>query len=241
MKPHEKLVFIQECCEHEDEYRPNNKGKFWSMIGELLKQKTGYELVHPMQMVTRWVKARIVELVEEEMGSGTEVKRDDFKTAVEQFAKRMVEVAREIDDAVKSRQQRAAENFEAARLKNSLVFQVDDELIPGVDTPAANSNSSRSSSIALAPRASKRKREAEPMDQPSTDTMLFSTGFKEATTILANAYCASQSQTVESIASIEALEKKLDQMEANVQSIADRILHAPTLPPPPANNEALEK
>ena len=52
MKPHEKLVLIQECCEHEDEYKPNNKGKFWSMIGELLKQKTGYELVHPMQTVT---------------------------------------------------------------------------------------------------------------------------------------------------------------------------------------------
>lgn len=41
--------------------------------------------------------------VKEEMGSGTEVERDDFKTAVEQFAERMDTVAREIDDAVKSR------------------------------------------------------------------------------------------------------------------------------------------
>ena len=73
------------------------------MIGELLKQKTGYKLVHPMQTVIRWVKARIDELVEEKMGSGTEVERDDFKTAVEQFAKQMEEVAREIDDTVKSR------------------------------------------------------------------------------------------------------------------------------------------
>lgn len=52
MKPYEKLVLIRECCEHMDEYRANNKGKFWAMIGELLKQKTGYESVHPMQTVT---------------------------------------------------------------------------------------------------------------------------------------------------------------------------------------------
>lgn len=85
------------------------------------------------------------------MGSGTEVERFDFKAAIEQFAKRIEEVAREIVDAVKSRQQRAAENLEAARLENSLVFQVDDEPIPRVDTPVANPNSSsRSSSIALA-------------------------------------------------------------------------------------------
>ena len=73
-----------------------------------------------------------------------------------------------------------------------MVFQVDDEPIPGVDTPAANPNSSsRSSSIALAPQASKQKREAEPTDHPSADIMLLITGFKEATTILANAYRAS--------------------------------------------------
>ena len=44
-------------------------------------------------------------------------------------------------------------------------------------------------------------------------------------------------------ATIEALEKRLDQIEVNVQSIADKILHTPTPspPPPPANNDALEK
>lgn len=55
------------------------------MISELLKQQTGYELVNPLQTVTRWVKAQINELVEEEMGSGAEVERNDFKTALEQF------------------------------------------------------------------------------------------------------------------------------------------------------------
>lgn len=55
------------------------------MISELLKQQTDYELVNPQQTVTRWVKAQINELVVEEMGSGAEVERNDFKTALEQF------------------------------------------------------------------------------------------------------------------------------------------------------------
>ena len=45
-------------------------------------------------------------------------------------------------------------------------------------------------------------------------------------------------------AATEALEKRLDQMEVNVQSIGDKILHTftpPLSPPPPANNDALEK
>lgn len=86
----------------------------------------------------------------------------------------------------------------SARLENSLVFQVDDELISEVDAPAANPNSSsQSSSIALATRASKRKQEAEPTDQLAADIMHLTTGFKEATTILANAYRASQLQPFE--------------------------------------------
>ncbi len=129
-------------------------------------------------------------MVEEERGSGTEVERDDFKAAVEQFAERMDTVAREIDDAVKLYQQRAAENLEAARLENSLVFQIDDEPFPGVDTPA-NFNYSQSSSIALALRVSKRKREPESNSQPSADIVLLTSGFKEARTILADAYRAS--------------------------------------------------
>lgn len=86
----------------------------------------------------------------------------------------MEEVTRDINNIVKLRQQQAAENLEVARLENFLVFQVDDELIPRIDTPAANLFS-QSLSIALARRASKQKREAEPIDQPSIDIMLFTT------------------------------------------------------------------
>lgn len=74
----ERLVLIRECCENADEYRPGNKTKFWARIPELSKQQTGYELVSSQQTITRWVKARIDELVQEEMSSRTEVERDDF-------------------------------------------------------------------------------------------------------------------------------------------------------------------
>ena len=41
---------------------------------------------------------------------------------------------------------------------------------------------------------------------------------------------------------IKGLEKRLDQIKINVQSIASKILHIPTPPPPsPANYNTLEK
>ena len=46
IKPYKKLILIQKYYEHENEYRPNNKGKFWFIISKLRKQKTGYKLVH---------------------------------------------------------------------------------------------------------------------------------------------------------------------------------------------------
>lgn len=121
------------------------------------------------------------------------------------------------------------------------MFQLDDEPIPGINTPANPNSSSRSSPIALAPRASKRKPEAEPIDQPSADIMLLTSGFKEATTILADAYCASQTLEMSTVpaAATEALERRMDQLEVNVQSIADKILNAP--PAPLLANEGLEK
>lgn len=85
------------------------------------------------------------------------------------------------------------------------------------------------------------------MNEPSANIMLFTTGFKEVTTILANAYWTFQSQlpkpSIVPVAITEALEKKLDQIEVNIQSIADKILHTLThlSSLPLANNDALEK
>ena len=91
-----------------------------------------------------------------------------------------------INNQVKSRQAKAAENLAAARLENSFVFQIDDEPIPGVDIP-----SSGSSSIALMPRPNKRRRDADQScSEPTTDVISLTKGFEKAATILANANCA---------------------------------------------------
>ena len=119
---HEKLIFIRECCEYAQEYHALNKTNFWAMISNILKQQTGYHLVNPQQTVNNWVKAQIDELVEEEMGSDTEVERNDFKTAVETFAEQMKIVVEEIENAVQSRKVKAVESLGTAHVENSLVF-----------------------------------------------------------------------------------------------------------------------
>lgn len=106
----EKLVLICEYIEHIDKYCLGNKTKFWAMILELLKQQTGYKFINSQQTITQWVKFRINKLVEEEMKFGMEVKRNNFKTAVETFATCMKMVAQNIDDILKTCQQREAEN-----------------------------------------------------------------------------------------------------------------------------------
>ncbi|MCJ1453593.1 hypothetical protein MMC28_003940 [Mycoblastus sanguinarius] len=135
MKRHKKLVLIRECCEHRDDYRPLNKTAFWNLMSRLLEEKTGYKLAQPRNTVTRWVEARVDELIEEEMGSRTEEERGDFKAAVELFAEHMDAVAEQVQDAAKTQAQKAQEAFETGRLENSMVFKVDDEAVPGFDAP----------------------------------------------------------------------------------------------------------
>lgn len=151
MNAQEKLVLIRECCEHVAEFKPGNKGAFWAMICQLLKENTGYDLKEPRNTVLRWVAKRVDELVEEEMGSGTQVDQDDFKVAVEQFNDRLKTVKKELDKQVKTKQAQTAELFEAARVQSAMVFGLDDELIPGVDATADSQHATTSgkSSIAL--------------------------------------------------------------------------------------------
>lgn len=51
MNPQEKLVLIWECVKLADEYKPGTKGVFWTTIRELLKDRTGYDLVEPRNTV----------------------------------------------------------------------------------------------------------------------------------------------------------------------------------------------
>lgn len=46
------------------------------------------------------MKTQIDELVEKKMGSDIQVKRNDFKTAIETLAKQMTNMAQGIDDTV---------------------------------------------------------------------------------------------------------------------------------------------
>lgn len=166
------------------------------MISEILNQQTMDELANPCQTVTRWVKAIINELVEEKIRSSTKVEENDFKTAIETFAEQIKIVTSDIDDSVKTRQQKIVENLKAARRKNSLIFDINDEPIPGVDAPerTASTGTSRAvtpgSSIVLASRLRKHKRaEVNAADlEPSADAVLFINGFREATSSLARVF-----------------------------------------------------
>lgn len=71
------------------------------MISTLFKQHTGYKFVNLGQTTIYWVKTQIDKLVKKEMRLETKIEKDDFKIAIEQFAKRMQIVSKEIEDLVK--------------------------------------------------------------------------------------------------------------------------------------------
>lgn len=82
--------------------------------------------MHLQQIVINCVKAYIDALIEEEIRLGTEIEKNDFKASVQQFAEYMETITQDIDDSVKSCQQKAAENLKAVRLENALIFQIND-------------------------------------------------------------------------------------------------------------------
>lgn len=73
----------------------------------------------------------------EEMGSGTQMEQDDFKAIVEKFCEHIEIVKNKLSLAVKDKQAQAAKLFEAARLQKAMVFEFDDEPIPGIDFGAS--------------------------------------------------------------------------------------------------------
>lgn len=94
------------------------------------------------------------------MGSGTEVKRNEFKASVKTFFGRIKAVKEEVNRSVESARQKAAEIYEATRVESALVFNINDEPIPGVDTPAspAIGSSSQGASITLSRSESRKRR-----------------------------------------------------------------------------------
>lgn len=238
MNAQEKLALIRECCEHAGEYRLNNKMAFLMMIRDLLKNRTGYLLKEPRNTVLRWVADRGDELVQEEMGPGTQVDQDNFKVAVEQFAGRVKAVQDELDEQVKTSKAKSSELYETARLQSAMVFGLDDEPIPGVDAPSSASQGG--SSIALNPlarvAANKRKREGSAVaEEASKDFSLMADSFRDSTKELAQALMLSNASLESATATPEpssassragtderisvatqALDKKIASMEARL-------------------------
>lgn len=125
-------------------------------------------------------------------------------------------VAQEIEDSVQSQKTKAAESLAAACLENSLVFQLDDEPIPGVDTPSG----SNTSSIALGSRSQKRKRDNTDFTEPSADAVLMNNGFKEAAVALADAYRSNVNKgNTELASSVSQVEKRMDSVENSLGEV----------------------
>lgn len=81
------------------------------------------------------------------MGFGTELEKNDFKMVIEMFAEQIKNMAQEIENFVQFPKTKVAESLATTCLENSLVFQLDNESIPGINALA----SSTTSSIALTP------------------------------------------------------------------------------------------
>lgn len=122
-------------------------------------------------------------------------------------------VALEIEDSVWSQKIKAAESLAAARLESSLVFQLDDEPIPGVDTPSG----STPSFIALAPQSNKQKRDTVNQTGPLPNAVLINTGINEATEALADVY-RTRMQNFKP-AEVNRLEEKIDLVESSLGKV----------------------
>lgn len=62
------------------------------------------------------MKAYIDMLVEEKIGSSTQVKQDKLKVVIEQFARQIETVQKDLDEQVKDKKANTVEIFKATRL-----------------------------------------------------------------------------------------------------------------------------
>lgn len=146
------------------------------------------------------------------MGSGIKVEWNNFKTAVNTFVEQMGIMALEIEYVYQSRKTKAAKTLAAAHLENFLVFQLDNEPIPSVNTLSGFI----SSSIALACWSEKWKHDANSSTaELSADIIFMNSDIKEVAIAFANAYTCSKviTQNTKLISSVNQVEKKMDLVE----------------------------
>ena len=217
------------------------------MISKLLKNRTGYDLLEPRNTVLQWLQQLIDELVSEEIGSGTQLEQDDFKAAVKKFCGRIEIVKNKLSTAVKDKQAQAAEFFEAARIQRAMVFELDDESIPGVDSGAS---APRGGSIVLNSSVRKQKRAGSESQENASERVAsrIAESLEKSTNVLASALRSARSDPPSSSTtstsagpassslssndnalSISNLNNRMTNMESeldDVKSILSRILAA---------------
>lgn len=157
---------------------------------------------------------------------------------------------------VKSWQQKATENLETTRLENALIFEIDDEPIPGVDIPNTNRSSTPGSTIALNRLPKKQKHEHNTNEQRhetqpaevSQNAVFIVNSFRDSTVVLADALryrqeaniapvlataptatptaTATSSENNELSQQISNLEQKVDGIVGNMEGMMGRIMQA---------------
>lgn len=137
---------------------------------------------------------------------------------VETFAKRMRIVAQEIENSIQSQKIKANKSLATTCLKNSWVFQLDNESISGVDIPF----DFITSIIALESQFQKQKHYITNSTQPSADAILMNNGFKKAAVVLADIYYSNvNTKNTELVLLVGQVEKKTDLIENSLRKIKD--------------------
>lgn len=147
-------------------------------------------MAEPRNTVLRWVKACMEELVQEEMGSGTQVDQDDFKAAVELFKNRLEAVDAEIKQSRKSKEARLQSFLRPLGCKKQMVFDLMTRLFQALIQKFQHYDGHR---LLLNASARKRKRDAESNEKPSNDAILLAEFFGQSTGILAKTLIAGRS------------------------------------------------
>ncbi|KAM0805763.1 hypothetical protein BDR22DRAFT_829103 [Usnea florida] len=228
MKVHQKITLARICVDQAAQYGVMKMQDFWDTVKTLLLEQADYSLKTPRQTVMKWVTERIEEMVEEEMGSGTEVERDEFKAAVEKFAERVEAYKEEVEAKKKTAEEIVQEAHETARVQMSMLSGLYDEDILGRDTPLGSDTPaprSRTStpSIALNKGSSRQHR--------STSAALLVDGMERSIGRLADALIQTsqapgtkRKREDEDVAQrFDVMEQRMDRVEGGIAKILDKL------------------
>ncbi len=75
------------------------------------------------------------ELFENEMKTDIKIERNNFKHLIKKIVEQIKAVTKKISQSVKTPQKKTTRNLQATTLENSMIFQIDDEIILSFDTP----------------------------------------------------------------------------------------------------------